>query len=139
MTERKLRYSRQRERIYEYLKSTPEHPSAEMIYEALRPEMPNLSLGTVYRNLKLLEEMGRIQRVTSSQNVERYDARCSDHAHFICEACGSICDLEVVDRNAIERACNISGTPSVHSLHVTFTGLCEACLNNASQNNEKIF
>ena len=57
--EKKLRYSRQREMIYQYLLTSEEHPSAETVYNDLKPEMPELSLGTVYRNLKLLEELGK--------------------------------------------------------------------------------
>jgi len=83
--EKKLRHSHQRERIYEYLTRSCEHPSAEMVYNDLRPEIPGLSLGTVYRNLKLLEELGKIRRVTSHQGTERYDAICGDHAHFLCQ------------------------------------------------------
>ena len=75
------RYSHQREQIYNYLLHTCEHPSAETIYASLKPQIPDLSLGTVYRNLKLLEELGKVRRVTSFQGSERYDAICGDHAH----------------------------------------------------------
>ena len=86
--EKKLRHSHQRERIYQYLCASMEHPSAEMIYDALRCEIQGLSLGTVYRNLKLLEGLGKVRRVASYQNSERYDACCGDHAHFVCSQCG---------------------------------------------------
>ena len=77
--EKKLRHSHQRDMIYNYLLSTKEHPSAEMIYDELRRIEPTLSLGTVYRNLKLLEDLGMVKKVTSVNNVERYDAMTSDH------------------------------------------------------------
>ena len=95
--EKKVRYSHQRERIYEYLLASIEHPSAEMVYEALRPEIRGLSLGTVYRNLKLLEDLGKVRRVTTHQGSERYDAICGDHIHFICHSCGTIRDINGVD------------------------------------------
>ena len=79
------RYSRQRELIYRTLKASHEHPTAEMIYQALKPTNPNLSLGTVYRNLNLLVEEGIIARM--SFQVERYDADLSPHAHFACSCC----------------------------------------------------
>ena len=101
--EKKLRYSRQREMIYEYLRGTCEHPSAETVYEALRPQIPGLSLGTVYRNLKLLEELGKIQRI-SAQGIERYDACQGDHAHFLCEKCGMLRDLGSDGADAIRQA-----------------------------------
>ena len=91
--EKKLRHSHQRDMIYEYLLQTKEHPSADMVYEELKSKIPNLSLGTVYRNLKLLEELGMVRKVTTLNNVERYDAYCEDHVHFVCSKCGKIIDL----------------------------------------------
>ena len=91
--EKKLRHSHQREMIYEYLLASKEHPSAEMVYEDLKTQIPNLSLGTVYRNLRLLEELGKVRKVTTLNNVERFDAWCEDHIHFVCEECGKVIDL----------------------------------------------
>lgn len=127
MTEQKMRYSRQRERIYEYLCGSVEHPSADMIYDDLRREMPNLSLGTVYRNLKQLEDMHMVQRITTPQNVERYDARCDDHAHFVCDRCGRVYDLQAVDRQAVASACGVADMGEMRWLYVTFGGRCAGC------------
>lgn len=131
MAEHRIRYSRQRERIYEYLCSTREHPSADMIYDKLRPEIPNLSLGTVYRNLKQLEESGMVKRIATSQNAERYDARCDDHAHFVCDRCGRVVDLQMVDRGAAAAACGADSSVEIHWLHVTFGGICAECAGDA--------
>ena len=131
--EKKLRHSRQREQIYEYLCSTCEHPSADMVYEALRRENPNLSLGTVYRNLKLLEETGRVRRVTTLQNVERYDACCGDHAHFICKSCGCVKDLTVVNRDIGRDSCHVDPGDSVEWMNVTFGGICSDCRAQTKQ------
>ena len=87
------RYSRQRELIYEALRQTDEHPTAEMVYHWLKPENPNLSLGTVYRNLNLLADEGTIRRMAFP--VERYDARTEPHPHFCCDRCGCVYDLEM--------------------------------------------
>ena len=125
--EKKLRHSRQRERILEYLCQTGEHPTAEQIYQDLRLEIPGLSLGTVYRNLKLLEETGQIRRVTTLQNVERYDAHCGDHAHFICNSCGKVKDLSVVDRQVGSQSCNVDPGDRVEWMNVTFGGVCGEC------------
>lgn len=125
--ERKLRHSRQRERIYEYLLASREHPSAEMIYDALRGEIPSLSLGTVYRNLKLLEELGKVRRVTSSQSIERYDACCSDHAHFVCSGCGCVRDLEIRDAEAVRAALMLDAGCRPGKIDLTVTGLCPDC------------
>ena len=125
--EKKLRHSRQRERIYEYLCQSEEHPSAEMVYNDLRPEIPGLSLGTVYRNLKLLEELGKVRRVTSYQGTERYDACCGDHAHFLCEGCGLLHDLGSANAEAIRAAIDLEEGYRMSKLDLTVTGLCPNC------------
>ena len=125
--EKKLRHSRQRERIYEYLAASEEHPSAEQIYIDLRPEIPGLSLGTVYRNLKLLEELGKVRRVASFQGTERYDACCGDHAHFLCEKCGLLHDLGSAKADAIRSAITLDEGYTLTKLDVTVTSLCPNC------------
>lgn len=125
--EKKLRHSRQRDRIYEYLVCAKDHPSADMIYEHLRDEMPNLSLGTVYRNLKVLEEMGKVRRVTTLQNVERYDATCHDHAHFVCERCGCVKNLQILDIQKVRDICNVDAKDTVTRMNVMFMGMCTEC------------
>ncbi len=85
------RYSQQREMIYNCLLNTTAHPTADMIYQALKPENPKLSLGTVYRNLNQLEEDGYIVRLPF--HVERYDANTRPHMHFVCEQCERVIDL----------------------------------------------
>ena len=123
----KLRNSATRNSIYEYLCGTKAHPSAEMIYNDLKGDLPNLSLGTVYRNLKQLEELGRVIRVTSVDNHERYDANCEDHVHFVCERCGRVIDLMDADINAAKTACNLSGGAKVKRIQIVLNGICENC------------
>ena len=125
--EKKLRHSRQRDRIYEYLCQSQEHPSAEMVYQDLRPEIPGLSLGTVYRNLKLLEELGKIRRVTTHEGNERYDAICHDHAHFVCQSCGSIRDLLGIDSNKIQQGLHLDDEYEVSRMDMILTGICPKC------------
>ena len=125
--EKKLRYSRQREVIYQYLLMSKDHPSAEMIYNDLREEIQNLSLGTVYRNLNLLEELGKIRRVTSHQGSERYDAICGDHVHFVCQGCGSIRDMAGVDAERLRESIPLNDGYQVSKLDLTITGLCPLC------------
>ena len=125
--EKKLRYSHQREMIYRYLLMTEEHPSAEMIYDVLREEIPGLSLGTVYRNLKLLEDIGKIRRVTSYEGTERYDAICGDHVHFICQECGSIRDVPGVDAESLLGSIPLDGGYQFSKLDLTITGRCPQC------------
>lgn len=133
---RQLRYSRQREEIYQYLLASREHPSAEMIYQDLRKRMDNLSLATVYRNLKVLEELGQVCRVNTPQTVERYDAHCHAHPHFVCSMCGRVLDLpegmltQVKDITALEHC-------QIQWVSLSFGGVCEQCMNRQNTNDTK--
>ena len=126
-TEKKLRNSAVRNSIYEYLCGTKEHPSAEMIYNDLKGDNPNLSLGTVYRNLKQLEEIGKIIRVTNVNNHERYDANCEDHVHFVCERCGRVIDIMDADMEAVKLACNLTAGVKIKRMQLVIEGTCEFC------------
>jgi Fur family transcriptional regulator, peroxide stress response regulator len=88
------RHSRQRDIILRIVRDTDSHPTAEWIYERARRKIPNLSLGTVYRNLNLLVEEHAIQRVMTGDGVVRYDRRLGDHAHFVCTETGRVMDVE---------------------------------------------
>ena len=123
----KMRNSATRNSIYKYLCGTKEHPSAEMIYNDLKGDLPNLSLGTVYRNLKQLEEIGRVIRVTTVDNHERYDANCEDHVHLVCERCGRVIDIMDADINAAKAACNVSGGAKIKHIQIVLNGTCESC------------
>ena len=85
-----IKYSRQREAIVQYLTGRTDHPSAESVYQALRQTHPNISLGTVYRNLTLLADLGEIARLRLGDGVDHFDADTSRHYHFICSECGSV-------------------------------------------------
>jgi len=128
--EKKLRYSRQREQIYQYLRNSDQHPSAEMIHNDLKHKIDGLSLGTVYRNLKLLEELGLARRAVSIEGTERYDAICGDHIHFLCSGCGSIQDAANPDVHRIWQAAKLQGNYLPQKMDLIFTGLCPECAKN---------
>ncbi len=88
-----MRYSRQREMITEIIKSRCDHPTADMIYNTARERDANISLGTVYRNLKLLADEGEIITLETEDKKIHYDGDTSRHSHFICSDCGRIIDL----------------------------------------------
>ena len=88
-----LKYSKQREAIKTFLMSRKDHPTADQIYSAVREDHPNISLGTVYRNLALLEDVGEIQRLHVNGNTDRFDADVSNHYHFLCNTCGCVQDI----------------------------------------------
>ena len=86
--------SKKRQAIYDLLCADREHPTAEMLFSRLKGDYPELSLGTVYRNLSVLEEEGLVVRVGNVEGQERYDARLDLHAHFVCQRCHRVTDLE---------------------------------------------
>ena len=119
------RYSRQRELIYQALMHTDQHPTAEMVYQWLKPTNPNLSLGTVYRNLNVLVDEGAAVRMAFP--VERYDANVEPHSHFRCEVCGGVFDLDLpYDKQLDEKALLASGH-DIESHELLFHGVCVNC------------
>lgn len=121
------RYSRQRELIYNTVLGSKEHPTAEMVYQWLKPANPNLSLGTVYRNLNLLAEEGILIRMPFP--VERYDGDIRPHSHFRCKVCGRVYDLMLDHDPAIDRLASEAAPGfQVEGHDLTFTGVCPECL-----------
>lgn len=118
-------YSKKRQAIYSLLCSTKEHPSADWIYNTLKPEYPDLSLGTVYRNVKLLESKGLIKSVTVVNGSERYDAVTVPHSHFICNNCGKILDV-YVKLDTVDHV-EIRGVKRISSHSLIYYGICEEC------------
>ena len=90
-----MRRSRQRDRILEILRGTRSHPTAEWVYGQLRRESPHVSLGTVYRNLEVLAEMGQIQKLELGGTVKRFDWNPQRHYHIRCLQCGYAANREV--------------------------------------------
>ena len=91
-----MRYSKQRELVMQTVQQLCDHPTAEEIYDKAAQECPNLSLGTVYRNLKLMELDGEIGHLEMPDGPDRYDANPTPHGHLLCDSCGDLADLPVV-------------------------------------------
>jgi Fur family peroxide stress response transcriptional regulator len=121
------RRSRQRERILELLRSTGSHPTASWIYDRLKGEFPDLSMGTVYRNLNILIEQDLIKKIDFGSTFDRFDANRFPHYHFICERCGSITDLEVPIDETLNRRVGQDTGFSVTRHRIEFYGLCGKC------------
>lgn len=122
------KYSKKREAILETLRTTTEHPSAEWIYTKLKPQYPNLSLGTVYRNLALFLKEGDAVLVGNVNGQDRYDACTEPHLHFVCDRCGRLLDLDIPDdSNKLYDAILRQHRCKVSYHHLVFHGLCEHC------------
>ncbi len=122
------KYSRQRECIRQYLRSRIDHPSADMIYKAVRMQYPSISLGTVYRNLAMMVDEGQIIKINIGDGVDHFDARTDEHYHFACKECGKLMDLPPmpVDHLDVMAAGGFEGKIEGHKLF--FYGLCPDCL-----------
>ena len=117
-------YSRQRAAILEMLKNTKTHPSAAEIYAEVRKEIPNLSLGTVYRNLDELERAGQLQKVAGKFQMDRYDGDIALHAHFICTECGRVEDYPIEHKLAVDI---MRGKNKAAGFVLNYFGLCDNC------------
>lgn len=130
-----LKYSRQREAIKNFLSSNYDHPTAETIYANIKKEFPNISLGTVYRNLSLLSELGEIRRLSTGIGPDRFDGNLAPHHHFICNCCNRIMDLEVTgfDHINILAGQHFDGEIEGHTTY--FYGKCPGCRQTSAPEN----
>lgn len=121
------RETKQREAILNVLRSADSHPTADWIYDEVRKTIPNISKGTVYRNLKILQEKGEISELNLSGTVSRFEGRQENHYHFRCDKCGRVFDLdEPVNNELDERVARKTGFKvSYHQLE--FRGFCKDC------------
>ena len=122
-----LKYSKQRESIKNFLVTRYDHPTAETVYLNIRREFPNISLGTVYRNLNLLAEIGEIQKLSPGIGPDRFDGNPAPHYHFICRHCGCVMDLTVsgLDHINILAGGDFDGEIEGHITY--FYGACPSC------------
>jgi len=118
------RYSQQRERIYQMVCGTREHPTAQMVYDALHAEMPRLSLGTVYRNLHQMAQDGRLVELDGP--VTRFDANVIPHTHLRCIKCSAVADMDLPYDASLDQEAAAKGW-FIHSHHLMFTGICPVC------------
>lgn len=125
-----LKHSRQRECIKEFLIGRYDHPTADMVYSHVKEQFPNISLGTVYRNLSLLSELGEIRKITCN-GPDRFDAHTMPHSHFICNCCGSVTDLTFENEPSLESLHPINFSGVIERVSLDFSGTCEACIKKS--------
>ena len=126
--ERKQNYSKKREAIIHAIRSTTSHPTAEWVYQTLKPNYPDLSLGTVYRNIAQFKNDGVIISVGVVNGQERYDGNVIPHTHFVCSSCGAVIDIpgEFVGR-VVSAQVAAKYHLQVDSSEVLFHGICSNC------------
>ncbi|WP_130838606.1 Fur family transcriptional regulator [Lachnoclostridium sp. Marseille-P6806] len=132
------KHSRQRDAIYDFLQGRTDHPTADLIYLGVREKLPNISLGTVYRNLMVLRDAGLIRTVDVGDGVIHFDPDISEHNHFVCQSCGCVQDLDMKSIDLVKdiAAENFRGRITGYSAY--FYGVCEDCLKKQSEQKEKV-
>lgn len=125
-----MKYSRQRECIRKFLADHYEHPTAETIYMNVKKDFPHISLGTVYRNLSLLAELGEITKISTGIGPDRFDGNTTPHYHVICSSCGRVMDLKMgnIDHINIIAGNEFDGRIDGHIAY--FLGKCRECLEH---------
>jgi len=122
----RTRETKQRRVVYETIKNTYSHPTADWIFEQVRDTLPKVSLGTVYRNLGVLKDEGLVREIYGNDRRAHYDADISHHAHFICDVCDRIVDVRGVKNIDWRTLKDLVGC-EVSDQNVVFSGRCAAC------------
>lgn len=134
--ELRRRSTRQRKVVLEVLRSTTSHPTADWVYEQVRKRIPNISLGTVYRNLKLLRDMGEIMELDFGSTYSRFDGNPEPHYHFSCVECGRVLDVDIPVSAELEEKVRERHGWEVFSHRVEFYGRCAECSRRQQEERE---
>lgn len=126
LSEHGIKPSQQRIAVMEYLMKHRTHPTVEDIYHALHGKMPTLSKTTVYNTLKVLTEQGAIQQLTIDEHCSCYDAETAPHAHFRCNQCGKVYDLELKETN-LAQLVRLPESLQIDMAALYFRGCCPKC------------
>lgn len=122
-----MKFSKQREMILNQVKDFPIHPTADQVYTALKSDNPNLSLGTVYRNLNLLSDMGMLLKIRIADGSDRFDGRTDRHYHMICEKCEKVYDIELDILENLPCMINSQSGHTLTEVTLTLKGICKSC------------
>jgi Fur family peroxide stress response transcriptional regulator len=131
MTDKQHRHSRQRDRLLALLKETDSHPTVDWLYSRLKTEFPKLSLGTVYRNLSILIDQGKVLRIEAGSTFDRFEANTGLHYHLICEKCGKISDFNMPQNRELDIKASHLTDFNIHSHRIDFYGICSECMRTA--------
>lgn len=129
----KHRNTKQRQRIQELLQKTNTHPTADWIYNQIRKDFPRLSLGTVYRNLRILKQLGKVNELVYGSTYSRFDGKTEDHCHFICEECEWIEDIDLPDKDKLIGFAKKQTGFKIKRHRLEFFGLCERCRKKSAK------
>ncbi len=122
-----VRMTPQRQAILEFLAESRSHPTADEIFKSLEGKFPNMSVATVYNNLRVFKESGLVNELTYGDSSSRFDFASDEHYHIMCQECGMIVDFKYPGIDAVENvAARLSGFEvSTHRLEIY--GVCPKC------------
>ncbi len=123
-----MRYSHQRESIYRAVMESEKHPTAQMVYDALKNDIPKLSLGTVYRNLNQLADAGRLMKIPLADGSCRFDGTNRDHSHVICDKCGQVMEVEPPQIADIKAYVAQQTAYRLDACNLVLHGTCSHCI-----------
>lgn len=124
--------------IFNQVKNFPVHPTAEDVYTALKRDNPGLSLGTVYRNLNLLFELGELKKLHIDSSKDRFDARTDPHGHLLCTKCGRVFDIEDDAANGIEQRILERYGHIAEEVSLNIKGICQSCAESPDPDENNI-
>ncbi len=122
-----MKFSKQREMILNQVKMFPVHPTADQVYTALKTDNPNLSLGTVYRNLNLLSEMGELLKIRIADGSDRFDGRTDRHYHMVCDKCSRVFDVELSELDGLNDTVSQKYGHKLTMVTLNLNGVCCEC------------
>ncbi len=122
-----LRMTRQRQVIIDELRSVTSHPTADDVYDMVRRRLPNVSLGTVYRNLEVLAESGVVQKIDIGGTKKRFDGNVDPHHHLRCTVCGRVDDLHISTGLDLEAIAARIADYTLLRYRLEFIGICSNC------------
>ena len=123
-----LKHSRQRDAIRAFLMTRTDHPTADVVYQHLRESYPNISLGTVYRNLSLLASIGEITKLSTGDGADHFDGTTNPHYHVVCTKCHKVQDLDMAYFADIEKIASQHYNGKIQAHITNFYGVCDECL-----------
>ncbi len=122
-----MKFSKQREMILNQVKNFPVHPTADQVYTALKADNPSLSLGTVYRNLNLLSEMGELLKIRIADGSDRFDGRTDRHFHMVCDKCTRVFDVELTELDGLKSIVADKYGHNLTEITLNLNGVCCEC------------
>ena len=129
------KYSRQRELVYHAVLQSGQHPTAEAVYQAVRRECPDISLGTVYRNLGRLAECGAIRKIGVPDGSDHFDGTLREHYHLFCIGCGCVRDVDLPELEGLRQVVEQRTGFEVTEHDLILRGLCEDCREKNEKEN----